>query len=195
MKTVLAATGNAHKVEEITAVLKPLGIKVLSFKDIDTNVPEVIEDADSFEGNAIKKAVEVAAATGMLCLADDSGLEVKALGGEPGVYSARYAGENVTDLDNMTKLLNNMKGKENRAARFVCCLALASPDGVIGMAEGEVPGMIIDGARGNQGFGYDPCFVPEGYDKTFAELGSAIKDAISHRGNALRKAVEAGLFN
>lgn len=194
MKTILAATGNAHKVEEITAILKPLGIKVLSFKDIDMELPEVVEDKDTFVGNATKKAVEIAEATGMFCLADDSGLIVDALDGEPGVYSARYAGENATDLENMNKLLVKMQGVENRTARFACCLAFATPEKVLGTAEGFVPGKIIDTPRGDQGFGYDPCFVPDGFDKTFAELGSEIKDSISHRGNALREAVKAGLF-
>lgn len=195
MKTILAATGNAHKVEEISAILKPLGINVLSFKDIDMELPEVVEDKDTFVGNATKKAVEMATATGMVCLADDSGLVVDALNGEPGVYSARYAGETATDLENMNKLLLNLDGVENRTARFVCCLAVATPKEVIGTADGFVPGKIITEARGEHGFGYDPCFVPDGYEKTFAQLGSEIKDSISHRGNALREAVEAGLFN
>ncbi len=195
MKTILAATGNAHKVEEITAILKPLAIKVISFKDIDMELPEVVEDKDTFVGNATKKAVEIAEATGMVCLADDSGLIVDALNGEPGVYSARYAGEHASDLDNMNKLLKNLIGIENRTARFACCLAVATPTEVIGTAEGFVPGKIIDEPRGSHGFGYDPCFVPDGFDKTFAELGSEVKDSISHRGNALREAVKAGLFD
>ena len=195
MIKILAATGNRHKVEEIASVLKPLGIELLSFKDLDMDPPEVVEDRDSFVGNAVKKAVEVAEATGMVCLADDSGLVVDALNGEPGVYSARYAGIDADDLENMNKLLENLRGIENRTARFTCCLAFAEPGRLIGTAEGFVSGKITETPHGTQGFGYDPCFVPDGFDQTFAELGPEVKDRISHRGNALRKAVEDGLFD
>jgi len=191
---ILVATGNAHKLDEIRTILNPLGIRLLSLKDLPNKPSEVIEDQETFEGNAIKKAVQTAKETGMYCLADDSGLEVSVLGGAPGVYSARYAGESASDVENYEKLLRNMEDESDRSARFVCVIAFASPDGLIGTAEGEVRGRISRHPVGNEGFGYDPCFVPDGYDHSFAELGSEIKDSISHRGNALQQAVLNKLF-
>jgi XTP/dITP diphosphohydrolase len=191
---ILVATGNAHKLDEIRTILGPLGIELISLKDLKECPSEVVEDKDSFEGNAIKKAVQTAKETGMYCLADDSGLEVEALNGAPGVYSARYAGVGASDIENYEKLLSELSGIEDRDARFVCCIALASPAGLIGTAEGEVRGKILQQPQGDQGFGYDPCFVPEGYEYSFAELGSEIKDSISHRGNALQRAIEQKLF-
>lgn len=192
--TLLAATGNAHKIEEMSAILAPHQITLISPKTLEKPLPEVVEDADTFEGNAAKKACEIAAATGQLCIADDSGLAVDALDGAPGVYSARYAGEHASDQDNVIKLLNNLKGVTNRKARFVCVIAIASPNGLIGSARGEVTGHIIEAPRGDSGFGYDPVFVPDGYQETFAELGAAVKDSISHRGNALKKIIETGII-
>jgi XTP/dITP diphosphohydrolase len=193
MPQIIAATGNAHKVEEMQAILAPLGIDVLSAKTVG-GMPDVVEDGDTFTANAVKKAVEAAHALGCTVLADDSGLEVFSLGGEPGIYSARYACEGGNDGRNVQKLLGKLAGSDDRDARFVCVIALASPDGLIGTAEGEVRGRIVDAPRGSGGFGYDPVFVPDGYAETFAELPGEVKNQLSHRGNALQKAVASGLF-
>jgi len=190
---ILAATGNAHKVHEMSAILAPAGVCLLSAKDVG-GIPDVVEDGATFRDNAVKKACAVAAASGRTVVADDSGLEVFALDGEPGVYSARYAGEGGNDGRNVRKLLARLAGVTDRRARFVCVIAVASPAGLIGTAEGEVRGQIIHEPRGNGGFGYDPVFVPDGHEKTFAELPAAIKNGMSHRGNALAAAVAQGLF-
>ena len=147
------------------------------------------------ELRAILKATAVATATGYTVFADDSGLEVFAIGGEPGVYSARYAGADASDADRCQLLLERLAMHADRSARFVCVVAVASPDGLIGTADGEVRGTIADAPRGTSGFGYDPVFVPDGFDGTFAELSAGEKDRISHRGNALKIAVAAGLFD
>lgn len=189
MKLVLA-TRNAHKLEEIRAVFDFQGLDVLSAFDFP-DIPDVVEDADTFEGNAIKKAVEIARATGCWALADDSGLEVDALDGAPGVYSARYAGEPCSYEANNEKLLCELAGKEGRAARFRTVIALSDPKGNANTVKGECPGQIIDELRGTNGFGYDPLFVPDGYSQTFAELDSETKNRISHRARALRKAEAA----
>ncbi len=191
---LLAATGNLHKLEEIRQILAPHGIVVLGASDVG-GLPEVIEDRDTFEGNAIKKAVEIAQVKGCLCLADDSGLEVEVLGGAPGVHSARYAGSHGDNAANRRKLLATLQGEANRTARFTCIIALASPDGLIGTARGEVRGRLIDEERGQGGFGYDPLFVPDGYSLTFAELSADTKHTLSHRGNALREAIATGLIS
>lgn len=190
---LLAATGNAHKIEEIKAILGPEGFEILSAADVN-GIPDVVEDKLTFRGNAIKKAVECAEAKGLFTLADDSGLEVFALAGEPGVFSARYAGEQGDDQANTQKLLDKLGNDENRSARFVCVIAVAGPDGLVGCAEGEVPGRIINAPRGTNGFGYDPVFVPEGCKESFAELSAEVKNSMSHRSNALKKAVLNGLF-
>ena len=190
---ILAATNNQHKLEELKNILGPQGIEVISAAEAG-GVPEVVEDRDTFEGNALKKATETARAKDMVVFADDSGLCVDALDDRPGVYSARYAGPNATDDDRMQKILGELQNKEDRSAKFVCVIALAAPDGPIGTARGECPGKIAEAPKGTDGFGYDPIFVPNGYDKTFAELGEEIKNSLSHRGNALKKAIELGLF-
>ena len=190
---ILAATGNANKVREMRHILAPLGVKVLSPSDIG-GIPDVVENGDSFEENARKKALEVAKAMNRNVAADDSGLEVAALDGAPGIYSARYAGEGGNDGRNVRKLLDNMKQENNRQARFVCVIAVATPNGIVGTAEGEIRGTIARKARGNGGFGYDPVFVPEGGTETFAELPPETKNSMSHRRNALRAAVDQGLF-
>ncbi len=190
---LLVATNNRHKLHEIRDILAPHGIAVLGLADAGIRI-EVVEDAPTFEGNAAKKALEVAAASGIPALADDSGLEVAALGGAPGVFSARYAGEPTDDRANTAKLLRNLEGVADRRARFVCVLALALPDRLLGTAAGEIPGRIIHEPRGAHGFGYDPVFVPDGFDETFAELPSATKNRLSHRANALRQALASGLF-
>ena len=195
MRQILAATGNHHKLEEFRQILSPLGITVLGADEVGP-LPDIIEDKDSFEGNAIKKAMETARAMKCPCLADDSGLEVDALDGAPGIHSARYAGTHGDNAANRRKLLAEMVGKNNRTARFTCVIALADPEKrIIRTARGEVKGTLIEEERGDGGFGYDPLFIPDGFTQTFAELSAEIKNTLSHRGNALRKAVESGLFS
>ena len=186
MKLVIA-TRNAHKLEEIGAMFDFEGLEVLSAFDFP-DVPDVVEDRDTLEGNAVKKAVEIAKATGCWALADDSGLEVTALNGAPGVYSARYAGEHCSYADNNEKLLCEMLEKKNRSARFSTVIALANPSGKVQTVRGDCLGKIITELRGSHGFGYDPLFVPDGQIETFAELPSEVKNRISHRAIALKKA-------
>lgn len=182
---IFLATGNKKKIGEITAIFDNHRYEILSIKD-GTQIPEVIEDGDTFEANATKKALEIAKFTGMVAIADDSGLCVEALDGEPGVYSARYSGEDATDERNNQKLIENLKGIENRKAKFVCVIALAKPDGECHTFRGEVEGEIVDIPAGEDGFGYDPHFYIEEYGKTFAQMPD-IKNKISHRAKALEK--------
>jgi len=190
---IVLATRNKKKVEEIRRITTRLPITVLSLDDFP-GCPDTVEDRDTFEGNAVKKAVDVAQCTGRIALADDSGLEVTALGGAPGVYSARYATDaaNGNDPKNYEKLLKDLNNipPEERGARFVCCLALAYPDGRTRTFFGFAKGHIGREARGKKGFGYDPVFLPVGYDRTFAEMTAEEKDALSHRGKALEKLAE-----
>ena len=190
---ILAATNNSHKLAEFNDILAHLGRPVRSAY-IENNLPSVLENGDTFEANAILKAKAVALAINKTVFADDSGLEVVALNGEPGIYSARYAGEDATDKDRIAKLLDRLHGESNRFARFVCVIAVASVEGVIGTATGVVDGEIAVSPRGKRGFGYDPIFIPVGYDRTMAELSSKEKNSISHRSKALRKAYRQGLF-
>ena len=186
---IAVASGNAHKIQEIRQILGALGIEVLGADELG-GMPEVIENGATFRENAAKKAVEGAAALGVPVLADDSGLEVKALNGAPGVYSARYAGEGGNDGRNLAKVLKELEGVADRSARFVCVMVMAAPDGsILGTWEGEVQGAMADAPRGTGGFGYDPAFIPAGYDRTFGELSSDIKNSMSHRGNALKALV------
>ena len=158
---IFLATGNKHKIEEITAIFKNVkNIEILSIKD-GIDIPEVVEDGDTFEANSAKKALEIAKYTGMITIADDSGLCVDALNGAPGVYSARYSGENATDDSNNKKLIRELQGKENRKAHFVSVITLGKPDGRSYSFRGEVSGEIIDEPRGDKGFGYDPHFFVE----------------------------------
>lgn len=181
---VFIATGNKKKIDEIKPLLKDF--EVLSIAD-GINIPEVEENSDTFEGNSRKKALEIAKFLNMVAIADDSGLMVDALEGEPGVYSARYAGENANDSDNNKKLIQNLKGIGNRKAKFVSVISVAKPNGEVHSFRGEVEGIILDEARGNAGFGYDPYFYYVAYGKTFAELELSEKNAISHRARALSK--------
>lgn len=181
---VFIATGNKKKIDEIKPLLKDF--EVLSIAD-GINIPEVEENSDTFEGNSQKKALEIAKFLNMVAIADDSGLMVDALEGEPGVYSARYAGENANDSDNNKKLIQNLKGIGNRKAKFVSVISIAKPNGEVYSFRGEVEGIILDEARGNAGFGYDPYFYYVAYGKTFAELELSEKNAISHRARALSK--------
>ena len=184
---LLIATRNRHKLDEIRAILGGPGIEWKSALDFP-HLPDVIEDGDTFEANAAKKARALAAATGCWALADDSGLEVDALGGAPGVRSARFAGEPTDHTANNEKLLRDLAGHTDRTARFRCVLALAAPDGSVRFAEGRCEGRIAESLRGAEGFGYDPLFVPDGFEQTFAELGAEIKNTISHRARALAAA-------
>lgn len=193
MTDIVAATGNLHKVREMTEILGPLGIRVLSGSSVG-GIPDVEEDGTTFAENAAKKAAEIARAIGRLVVADDSGLEVFALDRAPGVYSARYAGEGGNDGRNVQKLLRELSGVTDREARFVCVIAVAGPAGLIGTAEGEVTGRIARAPRGDGGFGYDPVFIPTGHERTFAELPAEVKNGMSHRHNALKAAIEQGLF-
>ena len=187
MMKLLLATGNAHKIEEIMAIFKIDGLEFATLKDFG-DLPEVVEDRETFSGNSIKKAITLARATGLLAMADDSGLEVSALDGAPGVYSARYAGLHGDDVANNSKLLHEMRDVIDRSARFRCAIALATPDGDSNCVEGVCEGHIAHEPAGEQGFGYDPLFIPLECNKSFAQLGADIKNRISHRAHALRKA-------
>lgn len=187
---VVLATNNAKKLTELRRVLAAEGIEVLGLADVP-GYPEPAETGTSFESNALIKARACVAVTGLPALADDSGLAVDALNGMPGVRSARWAGPEATDEDNLTLLLHQLADlpAERRGARFVCALALALPSGHTEIVRGEVTGRLTDRSRGTNGFGYDPIFVPEGLDRTTAEMAPEAKDAISHRGRAIRAMV------
>lgn len=187
MKKIFLATGNKKKIEEIKEILESLNIEVelLSIKD-GINIPEVLEDGKTFEENSAKKALEIAKYLNMITIADDSGLCVNALDGAPGVYSARFSGDNATDESNNKKLIEVLKNEVNRKAKFVCVITIAKPSGEILSFRGEVEGEIIEIPRGNDGFGYDPYFYISKYGKTMSEMPE-IKKEISHRANALKK--------
>ena len=185
---IFLATGNKHKIKEIEKIFKMDNVEILSIND-GIEIPEVEEDGTTFEENSKKKALEIAKFTNMITIADDSGLCVDALGGAPGVYSARYAGEHGNDLDNNKKLVRELQGIENRKARFVCVITLAKPTGETYSFRGEVEGDIIDVPQGTEGFGYDPHFFMKEYGKTLAEIPE-IKNRISHRARALEKLKE-----
>ncbi|MFK8003789.1 MAG: RdgB/HAM1 family non-canonical purine NTP pyrophosphatase [Polyangiales bacterium] len=181
----VVATGNAGKVVEFRELLKETNVRIDGLDAYDP-FEAAVEDADTFEGNALKKARHAAAILGLPCLADDSGLVVDALGGAPGVYSARYAGEGASDEENVDKLLKALDAIDGpRSARFMCCLALVTPSGeVVYEGSGRVEGEITRERRGSSGFGYDPVFQPVGREQTMAELGLAEKNRLSHRANA-----------
>lgn len=191
MEIVIAST-NLHKIREIREMLKPFRFDVLSLHQYPDYVPPP-EEGDSFEEITSKKAVHAAKSIGKWVLADDSGLVVPALGGEPGIYSRRYAGEDATDLENRKKLIEAMKGLEGleRSAHFVCCLALASKEGLKKVVTGICEGTLMNEERGRNGFGYDPLFVKLDYDKSFAELEEWVKNKISHRNKAFEKLIPA----
>ena len=186
MKLIIASN-NAHKVGEIKQILGSRFEEILSLSEAGV-CHETIEDGDSFMANSLKKAREIAEITGCAALADDSGLCVDALSGAPGIYSARYAGVDSADLRDRATcdlLLKNLTGSSDRNAHFTCAIALVYPDGREVMAEGYIHGEIIDEFRGENGFGYDPLFLPKGYSRTVAELSESEKNSISHRANAL----------
>lgn len=189
---IVVASANPKKAAELAELLSTLPVEVVPRPP---EVPEVIEDGDTFEDNARLKAVALAAATGEVSLADDSGLEVDELDGAPGVFSARYAGESASDADNVVRVLVELDRRgavesSRRTARFRCVLVLRWPDGTELVTDGAVEGHLADAPVGEQGFGYDPVFVPaEGDGRTFAQMSTAEKQAISHRGRALRALV------
>ncbi|MGE5438370.1 MAG: RdgB/HAM1 family non-canonical purine NTP pyrophosphatase [Bacteroidota bacterium] len=180
---IIFATGNKGKLKEVKAIFQDTSHNILSLKEL-TDVPEIVEDGITFEENARIKAVTIYDLFRLPVIADDSGLAVDQLQGAPGVYSARYAGENATDLDNNNKLLEELKKfPEPHSARFICCAVYF--DGCTYLkAFGEVPGTIISEPKGEHGFGYDPLFLPEGYTKTMAEISPDEKNKISHRAKA-----------
>lgn len=185
---LLVATRNNGKLKEIQRLLTDTGIIVKGLDECG-DLPDVVEDGDTFAANAHKKAAIMAQLTGYLTLADDSGLAVEALDGRPGIYSARYAGDCASDADNNRKLLEDMADVafSHRQAAFHCVLALCTPDGDCQLFEGRLDGMILEQARGDGGFGYDPLFLVPEYGRTLAELPLEIKNRISHRGQAFKR--------
>ncbi len=199
MKTIVAATRNKHKIEEIGAITSKFGMTIMSRDEAGVPPVEIPETGKTFEENSYIKAFEIMKLCGQITVADDSGLVVDCLDGAPGVYSARFAGFegiwpedtagiDTNDKDNNAKLINLIKDVpyEDRTARFVSVITMVYPDGKTIVARGTVEGHLVLEERGDGGFGYDPLFVPEGYDKTFGELSQQIKNSISHRANALK---------
>jgi len=191
-KKILVATTNPGKMAELSAMLDA-DVQWLSLSDFN-NIAEIEEDGQTFVENACKKAIGYAKATGLWTIADDSGLVIDALGGAPGIESARFShekgeGRNVIDHQNIAKVLKLLRGvpAEERTARFVCCLCLATPDEILVETEGKLEGLIAESPIGENGFGYDPIFFVPSLDKTVAQLTRKEKNAISHRGNAIRK--------
>lgn len=191
MTEVVIATKNEKKLRELKRYLKGVRAKVVSLKEIGHSL-RIREDSNTFKGNAIKKAVIVSKITKGIVLADDSGLIVEALGGQPGVRSARFAGRNKKDHDNNTKLLEMLEGMppKKRSARFICAIAIADKGKIVKLIEEYCDGRIAGSIRGMRGFGYDPLFLIPKYGKTFGELGLKTKDRMSHRSKALKKARE-----
>jgi XTP/dITP diphosphohydrolase len=187
---LLIATGNLHKAREITCIIPPLNIEYLTLKDFPS-IEMPAETGKTFEENAVLKAKSACRQSGVISLADDSGLEVGCLGGAPGVYSARYAGEHCSYADNNRKLLKELENVplSKRQARFVCVTTLCFPDGKIITEKGILSGRIVLASRGKNGFGYDPVFEPEGSAKTLAELTPEEKNSISHRSRAIKKII------
>jgi XTP/dITP diphosphohydrolase len=190
MIKIVFATNNSHKVSEFKSCFAQNGIEaeIITIKETGFE-GELIEDADTFEGNAFIKAKALCDYTGLIAVADDSGLSVDCLGGAPGVYSARYAGEDATDMQNIEKLLTELKNvpPEEKTAKFVCCMCVCRPDGKTLYVNGESKGLIIDELRGDGRFGYDPIFYYPPFDKTFAELTQNEKNSVSHRGKAIEE--------
>lgn len=187
MRKLILSSGNPHKVDELKKILANLEIQVLTKDEVGQGNLDVIEDGDTLEANALKKARALAEKVEGIVLADDTGLFVDALNGEPGVYSARYAGEECSYEANNAKLLGALAGvaPEKRTARFKTVIALIDEKGAEYIIEGVCEGRILEEKKGSAGFGYDPLFLPEGYEQTFAELGEDIKNKISHRARAI----------
>lgn len=188
MRELIVATRNAKKLTEIRDLLKDCDFKITSLADYK-DLPEIIEDGKTFAANAIKKAVTIALYTKKLVMGEDSGLEVRALGNKPGVYSARFAGEDANDRMNNRKLLKSLEGipLRKRQARYRCFVALADGEKIIDVVNGGCGGIIALSQKGSNGFGYDPLFLIPRFNKTFGELDPAIKAKISHRSRALKK--------
>jgi len=187
---LIVATCNPSKLQEIREIFKLPCVQLVSPVDYP-GLPPVVEDGATLEANSVKKAVTVALAAGLWTMADDSGLEVEVLDGAPGVRSARYGGEPVSHKVNNRKLLKELQNVTNRKARFRCVVALSSPTGSVRIVEGKCEGWIVDSSRGANGFGYDPIFMPDGHNRTFAEMESTVKNRISHRAAALDLARKA----
>ncbi|HNV24174.1 MAG TPA: XTP/dITP diphosphatase [Candidatus Omnitrophota bacterium] len=189
MREIVVATKNQGKMREIKSLLEDLGFRVTSLADYP-DAPNIVEDGKTFAQNAIKKAVTIAFYTKKLVMGEDSGIEIKALNNRPGIFSARYAGENATDRKNNLKLLRELKNVpfKKRQARYRCFIALADTKGFLKVVSGSCLGLIEKRHRGKNGFGYDPLFFIPRYNKTFGELDPAIKAQISHRARALQKA-------
>ncbi|MGQ0811647.1 MAG: XTP/dITP diphosphatase [Nitrospiraceae bacterium] len=191
IKELVLATRNQHKGQELGELLGDLGMRIRTLAEFP-DAPEVVEDGDTCEFNAVKKATEIARYTGLPAVADDTGLEVEALGGRPGVYAARYAGEAATYEDNCRKLLHELEGipMESRTARFITVAAVAQPFDGVQVAYGWLDGLIAEKPVGSQGFGYDPVFFVPELGKTLAELSATEKNRISHRAKAFAKVRE-----
>lgn len=188
---IVLATRNKHKVHELTALLGDLGIRIRTLADFP-DAPEIDEDGATCEANAIKKACEIARVSGLPAVADDTGLEVDALDGRPGVYAARYAGEHATYADNCRKLVQELDGvpHERRTARFITIAAIAVPGEPVQVTQGVLTGYIVDKASGSKGFGYDPVFYVPELEATLAEISAEQKNRISHRAKAFLQAKE-----
>jgi len=184
---IIAATQNTHKLKEMSDILRDFGMEILSQREAGLEDIDVEETGDTFEENSAIKAKTICQLTGSIAIADDSGLMVDALNGEPGVYSARYAGLHANDASNNAKLLDALQNVEasKRTGKYVSVITLAYPDGRILASRGECPGILLRSPRGEGGFGYDPLFIPEGTNKTFAEMTAQEKNEISHRAKAL----------
>lgn len=197
MIKIVLATNNSHKISEFRSCFEQMGIECELVTVRETGFDgEIIENADSFEGNAYIKAKTLCDYTGLITVADDSGLAVDALNGAPGVYSARYSGENASDAENIEKLLCELSSVPNgkRTAKFICSLCVCRPDGETLYVSGESEGLIIDELRGDGRFGYDPVFFYPPMNKTFAEMDQGEKNSVSHRGRAIGKLLEHSDF-
>ena len=188
MRELLIATNNQKKLKELKALLVDLPLRITSLKDYK-NMPKIEEDGKTFSQNALKKASTISIYTKKLVMGEDSGLEVKALGNRPGVFSARFSGTNATDQKNNLKLLRFLRKvpSKERQARYRCCVALTDYDGIVDIVSGSCSGFISPRSKGNNGFGYDPLFLVSRYNKTFGELDPFVKSRISHRARALKK--------
>lgn len=191
MARIVLATTNLDKKAELLPMLEQTSFEVLTLADFP-GCPEVIEDGETYEANAIKKAREVSLYTGEMALADDSGLNIDALQGAPGIFSARFSGEHATYESNIKKVLHKLQGVplDKRTAKFVCCMALVDGESIKAVVQGEIKGVITEYCCGSSGFGYDPIFYSPEYEMTFAEMTSEFKNSVSHRAIALRKMVK-----
>ncbi len=182
-KILLIASNNKHKITELKKILEDSAFEVVSMAEYGVS-QDVEETGKTFEENAILKAKSIALEKHVFVFADDSGLEVEALDNRPGVFSARYAGVGAADSERINKLLGELQSIENRNARFVCVIAISTPEGKVKTFRGEIYGKITNSPKGSNGFGYDPVFIPDGFGQTFAELESDVKNKISHRAKA-----------